>query len=998
MSTVTRGNPKNREAGAEPIPGYRLIEPLGQGGFGEVWKCEAPGGVFKAIKFVSNGVGSACPATQELEALQRVKTLRHPFILSLDRLEAADEQLLIIMELADNSLEDLYRSYRAAGHPGVPREELLSYLLEAAEALDWMNFEHGLQHLDVKPHNLFLVSNHVKVADFGLVSSLGEDGTTGEARRQGGVTPLYSAPELLRGSLSRHSDQYSLAVVYQQLLTGTLPFWHTDVYELMMQHLGAAPDLSALPEQDRPVIARALSKVPEQRYPSCLEFLQALLGGDGKGGLRQSGMWRRVLLGQRPEGTTTPTGASEKAGDIPAREPPSKIAATTVSTPSAPTPVPASPLEVVRPAPSRSLPRLASPMKRAMGAASEQTALVASGHVVERGATKPVPCTGSVPGELMLDDHSPRDQGMPSGGVGPAPTAVSLPGYRFQSCIGQGLLGDVWRAEDSAGRPRRALCLLNFVRYDARLIAHLQALRDPALPSTEVHWSPAERLVMLTESYEKTLRERFDECRAKGLPGIPRADMLRLLRSVAEALDALYARHGLQHLGINPRNLLVDGERLQIADFGIIPLVWLPTGQSAAAINNRYAAPELFEHRPSRTADQFSLALIFTEMMTGIHPRPQRPSTNGSGLHRRPGAGNVRSGVVNGSARIDLDLLSATDRAVVLKALSADPERRYESCTAFVEALEAAERVVARKNLYHRLPLVIPYTSLLGEPPPPGIVLPPVAQLVTELTRAVRGENDSSALARTPAGARRIQGSQNTRYLVQPDGAWEYRCPLLLYPGSMPLKVEGFRHHWRAQLAKQEGDAWWLHIEVEPARGERSSSVREHSLMRSTTGYPERNRKPPRRVEVEIRVDARPGPQTRLTELTVRVRCIGEDQEQPDLTLAAIAPKVFESIRLLFQVAQEQRMRERWLLTEPLQVYPVEPDLELGEVIAGRCQNISFGGVRFLVPKQPPADMLYLHLHDSPAALAYAILARVARVQETAEGFEIGAVFPGSGK
>src|SRR5881396_313262 len=148
-----------REANAEPIPGYRLIEPLGAGGFGEVWKCEVPGGLFKAIKFVHGGDDSllgndVSGAEQELRALQHVKSIRHPFLLSMDRVEFAGGELLIVMELADKSLHDLLVEYRAAGANGIPRSDLLLFLREAAEVLDLMNQEYGLQHLDIKPRNL----------------------------------------------------------------------------------------------------------------------------------------------------------------------------------------------------------------------------------------------------------------------------------------------------------------------------------------------------------------------------------------------------------------------------------------------------------------------------------------------------------------------------------------------------------------------------------------------------------------------------------------------------------------------------------------------------------------------------------------------------------------------------------------------------------------------------------------------------------------------------
>ncbi len=266
------------EPNSEPIAGYRLIERLGGGGFGEVWKAEAPGGLYKAIKFVygdllSSDSEDASRPEQELKALSRVKTVRHPYILNTERYDIIDGQLMIVMELADRTLWDRFKECRTQGLVGIPREELLPYMAETAEALDLMNVNFQLQHLDIKPQNLFLVFNHVKVADFGLVKDLGGKGA---ATITGGVTPVYAAPETFDGYLSQHTDQYSLGIVYQELLTGHRPFAGATIRQLVFQHLQGVPDLSFLPASDRPAVSRALAKSSDDRFPTCMEFVAAL--------------------------------------------------------------------------------------------------------------------------------------------------------------------------------------------------------------------------------------------------------------------------------------------------------------------------------------------------------------------------------------------------------------------------------------------------------------------------------------------------------------------------------------------------------------------------------------------------------------------------------------------------------------------------------------------------------------------------------------------------
>lgn len=268
------------EAQAEPIPGYRLLDRLGAGGFGEVWRAEAPGGIHKAIKIIHGDLRSKDSdliryAEQELKSLKRVKQVRHPYLLALDRYDIVEGRLLIVMELADCNLWDRFRECRDRGLPGIPREELLVYMSEIAEVLDLFNDQFQLQHLDIKPQNLFLLYNHIKVADFGQVKDL--QGIMAEVT--GGITPVYAAPETFDGVITRYCDQYSLACVYQELLSGVRPFDGCSMSQLLMQHLNLPPNLEPSPSCDRPALARALAKRPEDRWPNVTTFVRALQGG-----------------------------------------------------------------------------------------------------------------------------------------------------------------------------------------------------------------------------------------------------------------------------------------------------------------------------------------------------------------------------------------------------------------------------------------------------------------------------------------------------------------------------------------------------------------------------------------------------------------------------------------------------------------------------------------------------------------------------------------------
>lgn len=250
---------------------YELQEKIGVGGYGEVWRAVGPGGFLKAVKILY-GVATGPQAETELKSLKLMRDLRHPFLLNVERIELVDDRLIVVTELADHSLEQRFQEVVRGGGRGIPRDELLGYLRDAADALDFMSEHHGLQHLDIKPENLLIQGRHTKVGDFGLTKSVG----TTRLSLVSGFTPLYAPPELFDGRASRNSDQYSLAIVFQTMLTGVPPFNGRTAAQLTSQHLRSAPDLSPLAPGDRAVVARAMSKNPQTRFDGCRQFIDEL--------------------------------------------------------------------------------------------------------------------------------------------------------------------------------------------------------------------------------------------------------------------------------------------------------------------------------------------------------------------------------------------------------------------------------------------------------------------------------------------------------------------------------------------------------------------------------------------------------------------------------------------------------------------------------------------------------------------------------------------------
>ncbi len=258
---------------------YQITERLATGGAGEVYAgIDTKVGREVAIKFLRPELaGDSSYVDRFLAEAKSLGRLNHPNIATLYALPHEDDHVCMIMELVrGRTVEQIIQERR---RPLAVRESL-AILAQVTDGLAYAH-EQGVIHRDIKPSNLMVTeSGRVKIMDFGIARVRGSDRMTRMGSAVG--TPLYMSPEQCRGlEGDERSDIYSLAVVLYELLAGSPPFKGDTDYELTRAHIGTLPPpliprISGIDPSLESAIMIALSKRPEQRFPTMRAFSDAI--------------------------------------------------------------------------------------------------------------------------------------------------------------------------------------------------------------------------------------------------------------------------------------------------------------------------------------------------------------------------------------------------------------------------------------------------------------------------------------------------------------------------------------------------------------------------------------------------------------------------------------------------------------------------------------------------------------------------------------------------
>jgi TolB-like protein len=260
---------------------YDVERELGQGGMATVFLArDVKHGRQVAIKVLHDDIGMALGADRFKREIQIATSLSHPHILQLFDSGEADGKLYYVMPFVEGeSLRDRINREKI-----LPIEDALEITQEVASALD---FAHRKQivHRDIKPENILLQEGHAVVADFGIARAVNSMNTTA-ALTQTGIslgTPTYMSPEqaFAEKDIDGRSDEYSLACVLYEMLTGQPPFTGPNAQAIMARHsMAAVPSMqivrNTIPDEVEDLVQRALAKSPADRFATLAEFADEL--------------------------------------------------------------------------------------------------------------------------------------------------------------------------------------------------------------------------------------------------------------------------------------------------------------------------------------------------------------------------------------------------------------------------------------------------------------------------------------------------------------------------------------------------------------------------------------------------------------------------------------------------------------------------------------------------------------------------------------------------
>jgi serine/threonine-protein kinase len=271
------------------LAGYRLEAQVGAGGMAVVFRARDERlGRLVALKILAPALASDSEFRRRFIGESRAAAaVDDPHIIPVYEAAEAAGVLFIAMRFVGSG--DLGRVLDREGP--LASDRAAEFVSQVASALDAAH-RAGLVHRDVKPANIMVDTSadrpdHAYLSDFGISKTVAAPaGLTGTGHYLG--TALYSAPEQIRGrAVDGRTDQYALACVAYQLLTGAVPFERDQVPAVLYAHLSEPPpSLSSrrpgLPSAADEVLARAMAKIPEERYGTCQEFADALRAALGR--------------------------------------------------------------------------------------------------------------------------------------------------------------------------------------------------------------------------------------------------------------------------------------------------------------------------------------------------------------------------------------------------------------------------------------------------------------------------------------------------------------------------------------------------------------------------------------------------------------------------------------------------------------------------------------------------------------------------------------------